>query len=372
VGAGASSEAAEGDVAGGLKETRSEGPRRSERAASAGSSGIVRTSKPTTRSTQRRCMRRHRCRNRRCCKHHCCLQRCSHRHRSRHTVAAGRAAAFVRARFCRGCCPGCSSPAHWQHCCQVGRHGNHYAPRPGRPVRLGLRCPLRRRACCCAARRGCDCGVRLGRGSNWCDRVAAYVALVRCRQASRLCLRQLATARSANAETCRERCRQAARSRHLSVLQQHALAGTTKAAALQRAVRALVELNCNVNSSDWQQRQAAPRRNVPTQHPQAGEVGTLQSWGASLATPVRSRDTCRSRTSVRGALRCVAGALHRSMPSLLGTGVQQGLASSSAQRRAARHSVRASDTCQTYPSVGGARRAAACALTAHGVTHPDA
>ena len=91
------------------------------------------------------------------------------------TVAAGRAAAFVRARFCRGCCPGCSSPAHWQHRCQVGRHGNHYAPWPGRPVRLGLRCPLRRRACFCAARRGCDCGVRLVRGSNCCVRVAAYV-----------------------------------------------------------------------------------------------------------------------------------------------------------------------------------------------------
>jgi hypothetical protein len=47
------------------------------------------------------------------------------------------------------------------------------------------------------------------------------------------------------------------------------------------------------------------------------------------------------------------------------TGAPQGLASS-AQRRAARHSVRACDTCQTYPSVGGARRAAACTLTAHG------
>ncbi len=193
--------------------------------------------------------------------------------------------------------------------------------RPGRPVRPGRRCPLRRCACSCAARCGCDCSVRLGRDSHrtaW--RTVALPTVVRCCQASRWCLLQLVTARSANAKTCRERCCQAARSRHLSVLHKRALARTTKADAIQRALGALVELDCNVNSSDWQQRQAAPRRSVPAQRPQAGEGGWLQSWGTSLATPVRSRDTCRSRTSVRRALRCAAGALHRSMPACLSTG----------------------------------------------------
>ena len=93
------------------------------------------------------------------------------------TVAAGRAAAFACARFCRGCCWCCCSPAHWQHRCHVGGHGTHYAPRPGRSVRPG-RCCSRRRGgcscaarcgcdCSCAARCGCDCSVRLGRRPDW-------------------------------------------------------------------------------------------------------------------------------------------------------------------------------------------------------------
>jgi hypothetical protein len=104
------------------------------------------------------------------------------------TVAAGRAAVFARARFCRGCWPYCSSPAYWQRCCHVGCHGTHYAPRPRRSVRPGRCCSRRRRCCSCAARCGCDCSVRLGRGSHrtaW--RTVAWPSCVAARRAACAC-----------------------------------------------------------------------------------------------------------------------------------------------------------------------------------------
>jgi hypothetical protein len=104
------------------------------------------------------------------------------------SVAAGRAAAFACARSCRGCCRCCSSPADWQHRCHVGCHGTHYAHRPRRSVRPGRCCSRRWRCCSCAARCGCDCSVRLRRGSHrtaW--RAAAQPSCVAARRTACAC-----------------------------------------------------------------------------------------------------------------------------------------------------------------------------------------
>jgi hypothetical protein len=75
------------------------------------------------------------------------------------TFAAGCAASYARAGFCRGCCRCCSSPAHWQHRCHVGCLGTHYDPLPRRSVRPGRCCSRRRRGCSCVARCCCGCSV---------------------------------------------------------------------------------------------------------------------------------------------------------------------------------------------------------------------